>query len=107
MSEIKEEKVIEDSKKAIKKKASKKVAKKNVGKIEAINNSKLPKADKEAYIKRLEGKKEISNKDISFDTYASIKNFRSGELAGKKALAKSEKKVNMKQKEWDDLFKKF
>jgi predicted S18 family serine protease len=102
----KEEEKVESSEKKVSKKVAKKKVKK-VDKIEAIKNSKLPDAEKEAYISRLEGKKEDCSKDISFEVYASIKNFRSGELAGKKALARSKGVVKKKRKEWDDFFKKF
>lgn len=103
----KEEKVEEkkdEAKKPFARKKSKKKSSLNLDKkLAQIEKSKLPKSEKKRYSAMLQDKAE-KKKGVPFEVYASARNLKGGELAGKKALAKGR---SFSLKEWDELFKKF
>ena len=77
-------------------------------KIKKIKASKMPKEQKEWYVKKLMGEEPVEeNGLIPFEIYAKIKNIKGGEYVGKESFADSQNIKKLKLESWDELFKKF
>lgn len=75
-------------------------------KLKQIEKSKLSKSEKERYSAMIQKKAEDKG-GVPFDVYASARQLSRGELAGKRAMAKSKGKSKLSIKDWDNFFKKF